>query len=374
MTNKNKKLVYINQTLGMGGAEVFMSDLLAGLQESGFEIVSFSTSRDFLALLKGKGVSGQRLPVVLDIIGDWKGLVKAVALSPFGLWQYWRVVHKHRDVDVLLYSGFVEKLICSWFGYFYGIRSIWIEFGPLEPIFSKFLSLPKFLYFASKHLPEKIIVPSENTLDHLKAVGISSEKLVLIPCGRPDVAQNLRTSHSAVGQKIVCVSRLEPGKGQDLLIKAFKKVHQKLPSSTLTIVGEGDFAVELESLIRKYKLSRSAKLVGRVPDALRVMSEADLCVFPSVWPLEGFGLVTVEAMALGKPVVAFNHGPGNEIVVDGVTGLLAKSGDVNDLEKKIIQMLENKTLAKKLGSAGRKRFLEKYQIDGCVKEYSKFLM
>ena len=71
MTNKNTKLVYINQTLGMGGAEVFMSDLLAGLQESGFEIVSFSTSRDFLALLKGKGVSGQRLPVVLDIIGDW---------------------------------------------------------------------------------------------------------------------------------------------------------------------------------------------------------------------------------------------------------------------------------------------------------------
>ena len=358
----------------MGGAEVFMSDLLAGLQKQGFEISAYTTSQDFLDLLRKKGVSGELLPVVLDIIGNWKGLVKAFVLSPFGLWQYFRVVRENRDAGVLLFSGFVEKLVCSWLGYFYGVRSVWIEFGPLEPIFSKFLSLPKLLYFATKYLPEKIIVPSENTLDHLKAVGVAPEKLALIPCGRPDVAKNLKTKRGAAGQKIVCVSRLEPGKGQDLLIKAFQKVHQKSPSSTLMIVGEGDFDIELKSLIRKYKLSNSVRLAGRVPDALRVMSEADLCVFPSVWPLEGFGLVTVEAMALGKPVVAFNHGPGNEIVVDGVTGLLAKSGDVNDLEKKIIQMLENKTLAKKLGSAGRKRFLEKYQIDGCVKEYSKFLM
>lgn len=373
MTKQKNRLVYINQTLGMGGAEVFMSDLLAGLQDSGFEIVSFSTSRDFLTLLKSKGISGERLPVVLDIIGDWKGLLKAIAFSPFGLWQYFQVVRKNRDADVLLYSGFVEKIICTWLGYFFGIKSVWIEFGPLEPVFSKFLSLPKLLYFASKHLPEKIIVPSENTLDHLKAVGISTEELVMIPCGRPDVGENLKSSHKVAGQNIVCVSRLEPGKGQDLLIKAFKTISAKLPKAKLIIVGEGDFATELEFLIKKYKLSNSVKLAGRVSDALQVMSEADLCVFPSVWPLEGFGLVTIEAMALGKAVVGFDHPPGNEIIMDGVTGLLAVSGDVDDLAEKIIQVLSDKTLARELGVAGRNRFLEKYQIKECVREYAKVL-
>ncbi|PIY80049.1 MAG: glycosyl transferase family 1, partial [Candidatus Pacebacteria bacterium CG_4_10_14_0_8_um_filter_42_14] len=88
---------------------------------------------------------------------------------------------------------------------------------------------------------------------------------------------------------------------------------------------------------------------------------------------EGFGLVTIEAMALGKPVVAFDHGPGNEIVVDGKTGLLAKSGDVHDLAKKIIRVLEDRDLAESLGRAGRKRFLEKYQIEKCVREYETLL-
>jgi len=373
MTNKNTKLVYINQTLGMGGAEVFMSDLLSGLQSEGFEVFAYTTSQDFLDLLREKGVVGERLLVVLDIIGDWKGLAKAAVLSPFGLWQYFQVVRKNRDADVFLFSGFVEKLVCSWLGYFFGVRSVWIEFGPLEPIFSKFLSLPKLLYFASKHLPEKIIVPSENTLDHLRTVGISPEKLVLIPCGRPDVAQNLKTSQSVAGQKIVCVSRLEPGKGQDLLVKAFKIVRQKLPDSKLTIVGEGDFIEKIEGLVDYYHLEESVELAGRVPDSLKVMAEAAVCVFPSVWKHEGFGLVTIEAMALGKPVVAFDHGPGNEIVVDGKTGLLAKSGDVHDLAKKIIRVLEDRDLAESLGRAGRKRFLEKYQIEKCVREYETLL-
>ena len=98
-----------------------------------------------------------------------------------------------------------------------------------------------------------------------------------------------------------------------------------------------------------------------------------LCVFPSVWPLEGFGLVAVEAMSLGKLIVAFNRGPTNEIITHEKNGLLAKEGCVDDLAKNMIRLLDSKskdkTLVKKLGKQAQKDFQEKYLISNLVDDY-----
>jgi len=371
---KLQHITYINQSLALGGAEEFMSDLLSELQNEGMTVKAYTTYSPFANLLQKKGITAQTLPVVLDVVGDWKGLVKAMLLWPWGIWQYQKIL-KNSPTDLLLFSGFNEKIIGSFLGKLWSIPVVWIEFGPLEQLLQKFGQLPKVLYYSVKKIPEKVIVPSKNTFNHLiSGPHISLAKLVVIPCGRKSIPIGFsRKIKKPQTPYVVCVSRLEKGKGQDLLIKAFVQVKKRVPKAQLIIVGEGIFREELAELITDLKLSANVQLIGRVPNALTEMAKANLCVFPSMWSLEGFGLVLLEAMALGKPVIAFDHKPGNEIVVNEQTGLLAKSGDVKDLANKIITLLENPTLGKKLGMAGKKRFLKKYTIEKCAQQFHNTL-
>jgi glycosyltransferase involved in cell wall biosynthesis len=354
----------------MGGAEEFMSDLLSELQNEGITVKAYTTYLPFAAVLHKKGVTAQTLPVVFDVVGDWKGLTKAILLWPLVVWQYQKIL-KNNNTDLLLFSGFNEKIIGSFLGKLRSVPVVWIEFGPMQPLLQKFGRLPKLLYYVVKKIPEKVIVPSKNTFDHLiSGPHISLAKSVVIPCGRKSISTEFfRKIKKSPAPSIVCVSRLEKGKGQDLLIKAFVQVKKRIPKAQLIIVGEGNFQANLEKLITDLKLSANVTLTGRVPNALTEMAKADLCVFPSVWPLEGFGLVLLEAMALGKPVVAFDHSPGNEIVINGQTGLLAKSGDIQDLASKMINLLENPALGKKLGLSGKKRFLATYTIKKCAQQF-----
>ena len=94
------------------------------------------------------------------------------------------------------------------------------------------------------------------------------------------------------------------------------------------------------------------------------MADLDVFVLPSLW--EGFGLVLVEAMAAGRPVVASAVGPIPEIVVDGVTGLLVPPGDPAALAEAIIRVLQDPELASAMGRAGRARVERELRVDTMV--------
>lgn len=361
-----KKILYINQSLSMGGAEEFMSDLLQALVDSKkVRVVAYASHSPFLKLLRAKGISSvYKLPVIVDIIGDWKGLIKAPIALPRALWHYYFILKKHRNAQVLLLSGFMEKIIAGVLLKLLNFRfaTTWVEFGPLHTLLDKFMKLPRFLYYSVKDVSEKIIVPTRHTKQHLIAgAKLSLSKLTVIPCGRRILAP--RTT-KVDEYRLVCVSRLERGKGQDLVIQAFGKVKQKIPQATLHIVGEGDreFERELRLLISKLGLHESVVLTGRVKSALAELKKAAVCVFPSMWNLEGFGLVAIEAMAVGRPVVAFDHAPLNEIITHRQEGLLVKSGDLEGLAQSIIKLLKDKKLQQKLGAQGKKTFKTKYKI------------
>jgi glycosyltransferase involved in cell wall biosynthesis len=99
-------------------------------------------------------------------------------------------------------------------------------------------------------------------------------------------------------------------------------------------------------------------------DVPQVMADLDVFVLPSLW--EGFGLVLVEAMAAGRPVVASAVGPISEIVVDGVTGLLVPPGDPDALAEAIVRLLQDPELAAALGRAGRARVERELRVDTMV--------
>lgn len=371
-SKKIKQLVYINQTLGMGGAEVFMADLLWALQKNNWEVVVYTNNSHFSQLLEQKQIEVKKITTIVDVIGDWKGLFKGFFLWPKLLFEYWQVVNKHHSADLFLMSGFIEKILVSPLLRLVKKPSSWIEFGPMETIFSKFFRLPKVLYFLVKSMPEKVVTSSYHSRRSLtSSTRISLAKLRIIPCGR-----NVDTKKTAISDSstVVCVSRLEPGKGQDLLIDAFSLIAKKNPQLKLKIVGEGDFLEVLKEKVKQNNLHERVVFAGRVADALQEMASAQLVVFPSVWPLEGFGLVMIEAMSLGKPIVAFDRGPGNEIIEDEKTGLLAKDGDVKDLAEKMEKLLHDRKLAQTLGKTARQKYLSKYQIEPVVDQYEQVFL
>lgn len=335
------KLWFINQSLGIGGAETFNTQLINYLRQHDFDVRCFVTNRIFSENL---GSDTQIIPVVLDIIGNWKGLFKALFLFPLGIVYYMYLVvrSKLESVEIIYMSGFVEKILITPLARLLNIRVVWIEFGPLATIFSKFFGLPRLLYKLVKDLPNTIIVPSRHTFDDLHYL---SNKIIIIPCAR-----DITIKPKKVKQNIVtCVSRLEKGKGQDLLISAWTKVLKVIPDAQLWIIGTGYQYFDLP-------LDKSIKLKGWVKDALIEINNSKVCVFPSVWPLEGFGLVMLEAMALNKPVVAFDVGPAREII-NSKNGILVPSGNLKSLANAIIAQLQ-KPIA-----TGREDYLHRFTFE-----------
>ncbi len=377
---KRKKLVYVNQTLGMGGAEVFMRDLLTNLSSMGWKITVYSNNIRFREMLFGSKIKVEKITTIVDIIGDWKGLIKGFFLWPFLSIEYLKIIKIENDADIFLLSGFIEKIIFSPLAKIFKKPSVWIEFGPMTTIFAKFFRLPKVLYFLVKSMPERVITSSYNSRNNLTSVArISLAKLRVVACGRnleiynPILDLKKSTKLKTIKNLVVCVSRMEPGKGQDLLVKAFSKVLKVIPEAKLRIIGEGGFKEKVAAEIKTFKLEQNIELVGYVKDSMNELKRAQVVVFPSVWALEGFGLVLIEALSLGKPIVAFNKGPIPEIINDGDNGLLAKSHDTDELAKKIIELLSSSKLRNRLSRQAKLDFKEKYTIEMIGEKYNRII-
>lgn len=146
----------------------------------------------------------------------------------------------------------------------------------------------------------------------------------------------LAQSQSWRGRYIVAVGSLSAQKGFDVLIESFAKV--KGVDCDLVILGEGDLRTDLEAQVEKLSVSDRVHLPGFVKNPYAVMGCAQLFVLSSRW--EGFGLVIVEAMALGIPVVATDcSGAPRELLLDGKLGHLVPPDDPDALAVAIREAL-----------------------------------
>lgn len=368
--DRSIRLLFLNQTLGMGGAESFNHDLLAWLKHHQVQITAYVNFLPLAKRLSDSDIDVHLQPLVIDIIGDWKGLVKGIFFLPFAIIRYLNILSLHKHTDVVLMSGYIEKIIVTPLAKMFNLPVVWIEYAPLSTIFPKFFGLPGFLYRCVNPLCDYLVVPSNHTLtQNANLINFPAHRIVKIPCASPPPPKYTPAADPHV---ITCVSRLEPGKGQDVLIQSWPQVLAKFPHSLLHIVGEGDFAVPLKNLVATLHLEKSVRFLGRVPVAAQVMSESAICVFPSLWPLEGFGLVITEAMSVKRPVVAFSIGPAPEIITPQ-TGILVEPGNVSALAAALIKLLSSPALAAKMGQAGFNHWSQHYTLDQVGPAYLKVL-
>ncbi|MDA8886074.1 glycosyltransferase [Bacteroidia bacterium] len=166
--------------------------------------------------------------------------------------------------------------------------------------------------------------------------------------------------------------RLTEQKGQKHLIEVAKILKAQNQSFTLFIAGTGELEAELKALIQEYNLEKEVILLGFVADMEAFMRSIDVFLLASSW--EGFGFVIVEAMAKGKPVVAFDITSNPEIISDGKTGLLAEHLNIDAFITKTAQLIEDDILRTEMGIAAKQSVVDRFLIDERITELEAYIL
>ena len=177
--------------------------------------------------------------------------------------------------------------------------------------------------------------------------------------------------------ELLFVGRLVEKKGVKYLIEAFSILRRDFPDLTLRIIGDGTLRNTLETQVETLRIGEVVKFEGALSSkqVSSAFARATLCVIPSITAAsgdrEGLGLVTIEAMASGCPVVASDYAAVQDIIEDGVNGLIARQKDIAEISDKISLLLSHPTWREELANTARKTSYESFSWEVCSEKYRK---
>jgi len=230
-----------------------------------------------------------------------------------------------------------------------------------------------------------VLAPSRDTADHVASEQrVAPERIRVLPWALDPQFEALISpgSHLALpadfppGRVILAVGRwlaTERYKGMDTLITALPRLLTRWPELQLVLAGTGDDRGWLEDLMEKNGVHRHVHFLTGMnyPELAACYSACEIFALPSEG--EGFGLVYLEAMACGKPVIGGTHGGAPEIIEDGVTGYLVPHGDTIQLATSIEALLADPAHAKEMGARGRQRAEHEFHFKAFAKSLKKIL-
>lgn len=190
-----------------------------------------------------------------------------------------------------------------------------------------------------------------------------------LPCHLGVATKTISKSNklTANRQDIVAVGRMntgeDDGKGHPILFKAMEAVIREVPSARLFVVGAGSLLTSYRELVSHSSAVDHIHFLGKLPEEelLSLYDQAGIFCLPS--QQEGFGLVFIEAMRAGLPVIASAGTSAEEIIENEKTGLLVEPGIPNYLSAALIRILKDDGLREKLGKNGKDRFQEHFTED-----------
>jgi glycosyltransferase involved in cell wall biosynthesis len=351
------KICYIIGELRTAGAETLIYNVLKNINKSKYDVILvYNKEGNFSKEFKALDIQLYKLPLHVSLkniknIFTLKGILKKNNID---------IVHIH------LVGNFMFALLASILG---GIRSRIIHWH--NPYYRNNLKFNRrFSLTAGNRLSTGIIAISEKVKSynaHEYDVPLSKVRVVYnsIDVGRFDLKKDEREEGSF---KIGTIGRLTEQKGYNTLIKSMSFVNKQYPNIMLEIIGDGPMRDQIVSQIKDLGLNNNIKLINSVKydDIPRKIQEWDAFVITSNW--EGFGLVIIEAMACGLPVIATGVDAIPEIVIDGETGLLVEPGNSEAISKCIIELYHDRKKIQQYGAAGRRRVEEHFTIENFIKQ------
>lgn len=214
---------------------------------------------------------------------------------------------------------------------------------------------------------DRVIAISRAVAEFVVTVeGADPSRVAVVPYGLDPQDVAAPPGSDLAGRRAVIgfVGRLEEQKGVDVLLDAVARLRSRHAPARLRIVGDGSLRRRLEDRAARLGLGAAVEFAGWIPNAAATMAHCDVVAVPSRW--EGFGLVALEAMAAGKPVVASGVDGLREIVVHGETGLLVPPGNIGALAAALEEVLIDPGRAARFGAAGRRRLLAEFTVGRMV--------
>jgi len=210
-----------------------------------------------------------------------------------------------------------------------------------------------------------IIVTSKKYLDSSEELLDFQDKCHVVPLGIDldafgmEAPEEVKAIHEKYGQElIVAVGRLVPYKGFEVLLDAMREI-----DATLLLIGTGPLREELQARIVALGIQNKVHMLGYVSDTVPYYRASKMLVLPSVSRAESFGLVQVEAMAAGIPVINTDIASGvPEVSVDGVTGITVPPNDPSALARAINRLLDDEETRRRYGLAAKARAYEHFSL------------
>ncbi len=360
-----KTILFVETGSGYGGSAVCLASLIEWLDRAAYRpVVAYYHDGLGIERIQRQGV----LMVRLHRGRSW--------------WELVRLIHRER-VDLVhgnndLYSHVASVLAANWTRRPYlmhmrGIRALTRIERWLARRITHFVVLSKIgqAFYIKEGMPAERITMIHDALDLAMFNGRLDGRAMRRSLGIPDGAV-------VVG----IVSRLVPKKGHWDLLHAVAQLSHELPQVRCLIVGgdpgpHGTYMKQLKEFTRALKIQERVIFTGWRDDIPAVTASFDIAVQASEY-LEGFGTSILEAMALGKPVVATAVGAIPEVIEDGTTGRLVPPANPDALADELRRLVADRALRERYGRAGRERveqlFDQRNQIKQVEALYTQLLM
>ena len=251
----------------------------------------------------------------------------------------------------------------------YGVMAHGIEVWQLlSPVRRRALRYASLVLAPSRYTAEKIVWLQQ----------VPKNRVTVVPHGIEASTRHGSDPHppNHKGPVLLSVARMESGeryKGIEAVMRSLRPVVQQVPDLTYFIVGDGDDRPRMEALARECRLEGSVIFTGRIPDAelWERYANCDIFILPSTG--EGFGIVFVEAMSFGKPVIASRMGAAPEVITDGVNGFLVDGQNEESLSERILQLVTDDALRQRMGQAAERTFEDNYSLHKYRSRFTDFL-
>lgn len=232
--------------------------------------------------------------------------------------------------------------------------------GFLEPFNRAVVRGVSSLVAASEFIRDKLVKRFSISREHVQVIPYGVDESLFSPVEPRGNFARKALGISGEAFLILSVQRLHSRKGLSTLLEAFQKVHLQTPEAHLLLVGEGPEKPALSRRAKVLRLDGRVLFAGKVEESLlrQLYREADIFALHSLH--EGFGIVLLEAMASGCPVVATSAGSIPEIVLHQETGLIAPAGNPHALGEAMLTLIRNPEMRKGLARAARERIQTHY--------------
>lgn len=381
------RVLFLDHTAVPGGAEVALTTLLGALDRNAVTPRVVLCSHGPLEQM----VSGLGVPVRVMELDQSVAQTRKDSLSGKGLMHAatimaavrfcWRLAAHLRAerVDLVHTNSLKAHILGGVAGRLARIPVLWHLHDRIE---RDYLPAPAVLGVRAlaRVLPTAIVANSLASLETLRLP--ASRQAGVVYCGvRHELLRHAAVGPRAARRRVGIVGRVSPWKGQHVFLQAAARVLKTHPDVAFLVVGAALFGEEayerqLHELARELCLEEAVTFAGFQPNIGEVMESLDVLVHASTTP-EPFGQVIIEAMALGKPVVATRAGGVAEIVVHGETGILVAPASVDELASAVCRLLDDPVSAQQMGAAGRRRVEETFTADhmarGMLEVYEKAL-